>query len=131
MTKKETVVSIFEDMGYKTEVDNDGDIMVRYQMKSIYTIIGNEDEKYLVMVLPQFADVEEEELALAFAACNKATREIKLAKYYIECTLKSVSAACEFYYTDEESLKFNIEQSLRILGMTRSVFRNTKAELAE
>jgi len=131
MTKKELTMAAVEALGYKPQIDEDGDIMIRYQMKSIFILTGPEDEQYMMIVLPQFAEIEEGEETLALATCNKVTREIKLVKVYIDQTLKSVSACCEFFYTDEESLKTCIGHSLRILGMVRSTFNNTKAELSE
>ena len=34
MNKKELVLQTLEKMGYKPEIDDEGDIMVRFQMKS-------------------------------------------------------------------------------------------------
>lgn len=129
MTKSEMIRTALEELGYKPQVDDDGDLMIRYQMKSIFAIVGDEDEKYIILMLPQFAEMKEGEETLTFVVCNKMTRELKLAKVYIDQTFRNVSAACEFYYTDEEALKENIEKSLNILGIVRSVFHNTKLEM--
>lgn len=128
MTKKEMIVEAIKDFGYKPVMDDEGDIYVRYQMKSIYFMAGQDEEPYVAAILPQFADVDEGEETLTLAVCNKVTREVKLAKVYIDQTLKSVSASCEFFYTDMESLKANVGHSLHILGMVRSTFIKTKAE---
>ena len=53
----------------------------------------------------------------------------KCAKVYIDQTLKSVTAGCEFFYTDMENLKNNVEHVLNILGMVRSTYHKAKAEL--
>ncbi len=131
MTKKELVLKILEELGYTPQEDNDGDIMVRYQMKNIFAIIGEEDEKYMALMLPQFSEIEEGKEMLALATCNKVTRELKLGKVYIDQTFKNISATCEFFYTDEESLKYNIDRSLHILGFVRTIYRNTETEMAE
>lgn len=90
---------------------------------------GDNEEPFVSALFPQFADIEEGEEALTLAVCNKLSREIKLTKVYIDRTLKSVSANCEFFYTDEESLKVNVGHVLRILGMIRSTYYEVKAEL--
>ena len=54
----------------------------------------------------------------------------KLAKVYIDQTLKSVSACCEFFYTDMDSLRNNVEHVLNILGMVRSAYHNAKVEFS-
>jgi hypothetical protein len=59
------------------------------------------------------------------------TRELKLAKVYIDQTFKTVTATCEFFYTDEEALEKNLRYSLDMLGMIRTIYRNDLAELSE
>lgn len=131
MTKTEMILKVIEDLGYKGKADDVGDVMVRYQMKTIYFMMGDEDEPYIAALYPQFSEIEEGEETLTLAVCNKVTREVKLAKVYIDQTFKSVTASCEFFYTDEDSLRANIEYSLRIMGVIRSAYNNTKAELSE
>lgn len=131
MTKKELVISVIESLGYKPQADDEGDLLVRYQMKSMFVLIGEEDDPYLSIVYPQFHEIEEGEETLVLTACNKVTREVRLAKVYIDQTLQSVSASCEFFYTDEESLKQCIDRSLHILGIIRTVYRQAKRKLSE
>ena len=118
-------------MGHNPEVDNDGDIMLHYQMKTIYVLTGDEEEPYISMMLPQFHEVEEGQETLVLAVCNKMIRELKFAKVYIDQTFKNVTATCEFYYANEESLEQNLRNSLQMLGVVRTVFRNDMAELAD
>ena len=126
MTKHEIVVSVLQSLGFKPQIDDDGDIFVRYQMKTFYVMGTNsDDEDYLVVVFPQMYEVNEGEETKVLATCNKITREIKLAKVYIDQTLKNVSANCEFYYNGEESLKTCLDKAIEILGMVRSIFIKT------
>lgn len=131
MNKKELILKTLEKMGYSPEVDNDGDIMLHYQMKTIYVLTGDEEEPYISMMLPQFHEVEEGQETLMLAVCNKMTRELRFAKVYIDQTFKNVTATCEFYYANEESLEQNLRNSLQMLGVIRTVFRNNMAELAD
>ena len=126
MTRHEMVVSVLQSLGFKPQIDDDGDIFVRYQMKTFYVMGANsDDEDYLVVVFPKMYEVNEGEEAKVLAACNKITREIRLAKVYIDQTLKNVSASCEFYYNGEESLKTCLDKAIEILGMIRSTFIKT------
>ena len=126
MTKHEMVVSVLQSLGLKPQIDDDGDIFVRYQMKTFYVMGANsDDEDYLVVVFPQMYEVDEGEETKVLAVCNKITREIKLAKVYIDQTLKNVSASCEFYYNGEESLKTCLDKAIEILGMVRLTFIKT------
>ena len=131
MTKKELIVKVFEDLGFKPHEDEDGDLAFRYQMKNIFAVVGDDSEQYLVLIMPQFCEIEDGEEHIALATCNKITRELKLVKVYVDQTFKNVSANSEFYYTDEESMKNNIENSLRILGIVRTLYRNTRKEFIE
>ena len=126
MTKHEMVVSVLQSLGFKPQIDDDGDIFVRYQMKTFYVMGANsDDEDYLVVVFPQMYEVNEGEETKVLATCNKTTREIKLVKVYIDQTLKNVSASCEFYYNGEESLKTCLDKAIEILGMVRLTFIKT------
>ena len=131
MNKKELILQILEKMGYKPEIDNDGDIMFRYQMKSIFVMTGDEDEKYVSVMLPQFHEIVDGEETLVLAVCNKMTRELKLAKVYVDQTFKNVTATCECFYNNAEALEDCIAKSLELLGVIRTVFRKNKAELSE
>lgn len=131
MTKKEMIMAAIEDLGYKPQVDECGDVFVRYQMKTIYLMVGQDEEPYVATVLPQFADVNEGEEATTLAICNKVTREVKLVKVYIDNTFKKVSASCEFFYTDENCLKESIGHALSILGVVRSTYYHAQEELNE
>ena len=131
MTKKEQIMATLEKMGYRPELDNDGDILLRYQMKSIFVLTGDEDDSYVSVMLPQFHEIEEGKETLVLAVCNKMTRELKLAKVYVDQTFKNVSATCEFFYANEESLEQNLRQSLQLLGVVRTVLRKNMDELSE
>ena len=131
MTKKELMMSVLERIGYPPKIDDDGDIMACYQLKTIYVLTGDEEETYISMMLPQFYEIEEGQETVVLAVCNKMTRELKLGKVYIDQTFKSVSAACEFFYANEESLEQNIRHSLELLGVVRGIFRRDMDDLSE
>ena len=131
MNKKELILKALEKMGYNPELDSDGDIMLHYQMKTIYVMTSDEEEPYISMMLPQFQEIEDGQETLVLAVCNKMTRELKLAKVYVDQTFKSVTATCAFYYANEEALEQNLRNSLQMLGVVRTVFRNDMAELSD
>lgn len=129
MNKRELILRVIEGLGYKPQVDDDGDVKIRYQMKTIFVLVGDEDDTYTLLTMPNFYDVEDGAEHIALAVCNKLTRDLRLAKVYVDQTFKYVSANCEFYYTDEASLKLNIENSLKILGVVRTLYKKTQDEL--
>ena len=131
MKKKELILATLEKMGYSPELDNDGDIRLLYQMKTIYVMTGDEEEPYISMMLPQFHEIEDGQETMVLAVCNKLTRELKLAKVYVDQTFKNVTATCEFFYANNEALEQNLRNSLQMLGVVRTVFRQDLAELSE
>lgn len=131
MTKAKKIMSILETWGYRPEVDEDGDVMFRYQLKTLYVVIGNEDDPYVSIMLPQFYEIEDGTETLVLAVCNKLTRDLKLAKVFVDTSFKSVTSTCEFYYANDEALAQSLGESLRTLGIIRSYFKKNMAELSE
>ena len=131
MNKKELILQTLEKMGYKPEIDDDGDVTLRYQLKRLFVLLGDENEQYTSVLLPQFYEMDEGEERLVLAVCNKMNRELKMVKLYIDQTFKNVSAVCEFFFTDENSLQQSLSRSLDLLGVVRSVFRKNRKELSE
>lgn len=131
MEKRELVIQTLEKMGYKPEVDDEGDVVFRYQMKTLCVLVGDENKNYASVMFPQFYEIDDGEEMLVMAVCNKMARDLKLVKVYIDQTFKNVSADCEFFFTNEEDLEHNLTHSLEILSVVRSVFKKNKAELSE
>ena len=132
MTKKEQIINVLERMGYKPKIDKEGDIMLRYQLKTLFFLVNDDDEENFVnVILPQFAEIDDGEETLYLAACNKATRGTRMVKVYVDQTFKNITASCEFYYANDESLEFNLQKSLSILSIIRTLYRNCIKELSE
>ena len=109
MTKKEQIINVLERMGYKPKIDKEGDIMLRYQLKTLFFLVNDDDEENFVnVILPQFAEIDDGEETLYLAACNKVTRGTRMVKVYVDQTFKNITASCEFYYANDESLEFNL-----------------------
>ena len=50
MSIQEKVIHALEEMGYKPTVDDDGDVMFRYQMKSLYVLGTQKDDCNFLVV---------------------------------------------------------------------------------
>lgn len=127
---KQFVMKVLKDMGYEPELDSDQDIRLCMEMKEFYFFMPDEeDERYVNIVLPQFTGIKEGKEILALATCNIMTRDMKLLKVYVEKNHESVSASCEFIYTDEDSLKRNIVCSMEVMSIVKTLYRRKCAEL--
>ena len=123
-------MKVLKDMGYEPELDSDQDIRLCMEMKEVYFFMPDEEEEcYVNIVLPQFTGIKEGKEILALATCNIMTRDMKLLKVYVEKNHESVSASCEFIYTDEDSLKQNIVCSMEGMSIVKTLYRRKCAEL--
>ena len=67
------IMKVLKDMGYTPEIDADGDICIYLEMKHFYFFVAEtEDTKYVNLVLPQFAPIEEGQEVLALATRHLA-----------------------------------------------------------
>ena len=130
MNNIELIKDVVEEIGLRPRFDEDGDLVVRYQLKTIF-FVADEESSFVSMAMTRIYKVKEGEEALALSVCNKLTRDIKLIKFYLEETLADVSASCEFYFSDRESLKGSIEQAFRVMGVANTAFFKAKEELEE
>ena len=127
MKKKENLVAVLERMGYNPKYDDDGDVLMLYQMKHVYFLLNEEEEdNYVSLMYPQFIDIEEGDESLTLAICNKMTRELKLAKVFVDQSFKTVSATCEFYYANDEALEYCIRKSLRLIVLMVNQYHQNK-----
>ncbi len=130
MGKLELIKGVLEKMGRNVDIDKDGDLHIVYQMKHFYVIIGDEDEPYVCVILPQFHEIEDGKGTVALAACNSLTRELKMVKVYVDQSFENITASCEFYYSDEKSLEMSLSETFRLMGVVRTVFRKKMHELS-
>lgn len=129
MTKLEMIAEAIKSLGYKSIQQEEDCILMRFQMKTLQFSTTDNDSQCVRVSFPHFEEVKEGEEALMLAACNKITRDLAVVKVYIDSTFTGVTASCDFYYDNMESLKYSIGQSLEILGTIRSQFNPVKAEL--
>lgn len=131
MNKKEMIICALEKMGFSPEIDNDGDVFLCYQLKNIYFLVDDKEDTYVSVMLPQFYEIEDGKETVVLVVCNKMTREMKMTKVFVDQTFKNVSATCEFFYANGESLEQNLDKSLQMLGVVRTIFRNDIKELSD
>lgn len=130
MEKKKHIMSILQEMGYSPRYDDEGDVLLTYQMKAIYFMVREEeDDNFISVFMPHFASVEEGEESLALAVCNKMTRELKFTKVFLDQTYRAISSSCEFFFTCNEDLKNSIDKALSMLSIIRREYLNFKKDL--
>lgn len=130
MTKKELIMKLIEGMGYTAVLDEDGDVVVVFQMKTIYFMTSDdEDEHGFSVLFPNVASLNEGEGILNLSACDAVNRRLRFVKMFIDNEHGCVVANCDFFYTDDACLKMNVEYALHVLAITRSMYTNVLDEL--
>lgn len=131
MSRKENLATILQGMGFVPKYDDEGDIYIVYQMKQIYFLPSGEDDEdnFLSVLYPQFIALQEGEESVALAICNRMTRDLKLAKVYMDNTFKYISGSCELFYANNEALEYGIRKALRVIGLIKSQYYENKKEL--
>ena len=112
-------MEILNSLGYDPWVDEDGNVCLCHQLKIIVFKEDTDSDSYVAAYLCQFSKVPEGKDTLMLAICNRVNQETRQAKVFIDQTSKMLSACCEFYYTNTESLMFNLLSAMKMLGMAR------------
>lgn len=131
MGKRELIRTILEKKGFSPEIDKDGDLKFFYQLKLLYVIAGQEDEKYVSIMYHRIHEVEEGQESLYLALCNKMTRDFKMIKLFLDPSYENVTATCEFFYLNEDDLVHSLDRALEMLSVVRSLFKTELAELSK
>lgn len=128
MTKRELIINTLTEIGYNPTIDEDGDVAFKCQKKSLVVEHVNEDDdNFLVVLMPAIAAINEGEELLYYAVCNKMNRNIRVVKHIITEEMKYVVLTYEMVYTDE-SLKMQLENAIGNLIGARNQFAQTVAE---
>ena len=106
----ELIKKIIEDGKYKVLEDDGEHITIRYQLNVLHISPSQGDDNFVSVLLPNFADVTEENFAEVVMRCHKLNEQMKQVKLY---TINDVIiAASEFFYMEEDDLASQFKMSL-------------------
>lgn len=106
----EMIKKVVEDGKYKVLEDDGEHITIRYQLNSIHLCPSEDDDHFVSILLPNFADVTEENFPNVVMRCHKLNEQLKQVKLY---TIKDVIiAAAEFYYQGKKDLGYQFRRGL-------------------
>lgn len=128
MNKREMIIKVLKDMGLRPKVDSDGDVYVRYELKTIVFQLSCEEENYMNICLYGFRKVNESERIVSMFICNAMNRALRLVNVFVDKDLKSVSAMYDFYFTDEDSLALNVKECLELFGQLINLYGKMKQD---
>ena len=105
----ELVRDFVEEKKFKVINDDGENIVFNYQMNKIF-FFKIDEENFVSMILPDFAEVNEENYSDVVMNCNRLNEKLQQVKLYT--TGDFIVASSEFYYLGKEDLVFQIQMSL-------------------
>ena len=106
----ELLRKVVEDGNYKVLEDDGEHIIIRYQLNSIHLCPSSDDDRFVSILLPNFAEVTEDNFADVVTQCHKLNEQMKQVKLY---TVNDVIiAAAEFYYQGKKDLAYQVKIGL-------------------
>lgn len=83
MKTSEMVFEYLKNQGLMPRIDEDNDIIFKYQMLTFIYFNNDEDEQFFRLALPGIFDVTEENRVTVLEAMNEVNKRMKVAKAYI------------------------------------------------
>lgn len=106
----ELLRKVVEDGKYKVLEDDGEHIIIRYQLNSIHLCPSSDGDRFVSILLTNFAEVTEDNYADVVTQCHKLNEQMKQVKLY---TINDVIiAAAEFYYQGKKDLAYQVKIGL-------------------
>ena len=83
MTTSEMVFEYLKSQGLMPKIDEDNDIIFKYQMLTFIYFNNDDDEQFFRLALPGIFDVTDENRVTVLEAINETNKRMKVAKAYI------------------------------------------------
>jgi hypothetical protein len=122
-------MSTLTDLGFRPEIDSDGDIRFMYEGGSYY-ITDNCDETYLYLMYPGFWTLDDTNEQLAgLMAANSTNRQVKASKVLLSKDLSAATVTIECLIRDASDVKSFLMRALRCIQQARKIFRDEMQSL--
>lgn len=133
MTKAEHVTAAIEREGLFPEIDDDGDLTLRYEGGSYIVFVDPDDEPYIRILFPNFWSVDAaDERRRAYRAASRASRRSKGAKVWLREDEHSVCASMEGFLPGPEFFEYVFSRMMSALQYAAGQFRDEmRAALAD
>jgi hypothetical protein len=116
-------MSMLSDLGFRADIDSDGDIRFNYEGKTYY-ITSNCDDTFFYIVCPAFwtLDNKTEQLAGLLAA-SSTSRRVKAAKVWVASGMDRVDVTLECLIGEPSDVRSFLMRGLRSMQQAVSIFR--------
>ena len=120
MKTSELVFQYLQEQGLQPKIDEDNDVVFKYQMLTFIYFNNDDDEQFFRLALPSIFDVTEENRVTVLEAVNEVNKVMKVAKLVIPRTNVWISA--EIMMDSTPVLDDLIPRLLNILLNARTEF---------
>lgn len=99
-------------------VEEEGSCIVfRYQMNLMQIWAKENNDHFISIVLPNFAEVTDDNLSDVIMKCHKLNADVKQVKLYTYNNM--ILAAAEIYYQNEDDIDFQMQIALKNLILAK------------
>ena len=122
MTKKKLFMRFLREDGFRPKIDEDDDIVFKFEGKTHYIETNELDESYFRLILPNFWQIDTpEEESHALVVMSEVNAEIKVAKIYQR--KDSINATVEMFIDPMEGFKQVFPRCLGCIQAAVAAFR--------
>ena len=122
MTKKKLFMRFLREDGFRPKIDEDDDIVFKFEGKTHYIETNELDESYFRLILPNFWQIDTpEEESHALVVMSEVNAEIKVAKIYQR--KDSIHATVEMFIYPMEGFKQVFPRCLGCIQAAVAAFR--------
>jgi len=122
MTKKKLFMRFLREDGFRPKIDEDDDIVFKFEGKTHYIETNESDESYFRLILPNFWQIDTpEEESHALVVMSEVNAEIKVAKIYQR--RDSIHATVEMFIDPMEGFKQVFPRCLGCIQAAVAAFR--------
>jgi hypothetical protein len=119
-----TYMSTLTELGFRPEIDGDGDIRFMYEGGNYY-ITDNCDETFVYIMYPGFWSLEDRSEQLAgLMAANSTNSQVKAAKILLSKDMTRASVTIECLIREASDVSSFLMRALRCIQLARRTFRD-------
>ena len=120
---KKKIQAVLAEEGYRPQWIEDRILIFKHEGDTYVVETDDDDALFLRIILPNFWSIEsEEEYARVIAACEKATRKIKVAKIFTSQEGKTTWASIEMFIPSVDVFPLILNRCMSALTAALKVF---------
>lgn len=123
MNSYDLAKTFIAERGYRILEDeaDDGHIVFRFQMNTIHLYCNPDDDNFIMITLPNFTNVTDDNIAQVKEKCHEINKNARLVKLYVLNDI--IMASVEVYYLAKEDFMFQMGNALKHLVAAKTMYK--------